>query len=120
MEMRRGPTYCNRRLARECFEMGIETAKTSPHPKAKEIQQFASRRLRLLGKDHEERPPTRSSPAAGDFAGLPPEFFQGRGSREKIIEMIKHMSASMGVDPQDVLDEYMNQLPVDAATKGGK
>src|SRR5208283_1658119 len=51
VEMRKGPTACNRRLARQCFEMALEAAKTSARPKAKEIQQLASQRLRLLGRD---------------------------------------------------------------------
>ena len=55
LEMRRGPTRCNRRLARECFEMAIETARTSGHRKAKDIQQLAGERLRLLD-DVEETP----------------------------------------------------------------
>ena len=67
MEMRRGPTYCNRRLARECFEMAIETAKTSSHPKAKEIQQLASQRLRLLDRAGEAAPRTPEFPRSGRF-----------------------------------------------------
>ena len=81
VEMRRGPTYCDRRLARECFEMAIETAKTSSHPKAKEIQQLAGRRLRQLDSAGEALPRQRGSRASGDFAGIPPEFFQRPRSR---------------------------------------
>jgi tetratricopeptide (TPR) repeat protein len=116
LEMRRGPTCCNRRLARECFAMAIETAKTSSSPRAKEIRQIAGQRLRLLGRAGEGLPPGRSSQAFDDFAGVPPEFLQGRGPREEIIEMIKRMSASMGIDPQEAIEEIMGELPF-AATK---
>jgi len=118
VEMRKGPSYCNRRLARECFEMAIETAKTSSHPKAKEIQELASQRLRLLGPADEDGPRTRRSRAADDFAGIPPELQDAGIGREEIIEMIKRMSASMGLDPEEMIEKIMGHLPFAAAATG--
>ena len=115
MEMESGPINCRHRLARECFEMAIETAKTSSHPRVKEIQQIASERLRVLGGVVERRTPTRSSRASSDFSGVPPDFMGGP-SGEGIIEMIKRMTASMGLEPEEMIEEIMGMLP-DTATK---
>ena len=49
IEMQRGPTYCNRRLARECFEEVLELTKNSSSDEAKEMQQLANQRLGHLG-----------------------------------------------------------------------
>ncbi len=123
IEMRRGPSACNRRLARQCFEMAIETAKPSSSGRAKEIQQLASQRLSQLDRAGEGRPQRRSSQSSGGFArpgvpgSPPPEFFAGRGPREEILEMIKRMAASKNADPQDVIDEIMGEL-FSSATKG--
>jgi hypothetical protein len=118
-EIRKGPNYCDRRLARQCFEMAIEAAKTSSHAKAKEIQQLASRRLRLLGRGGEEGLQTPRFQESDDFAGLPPELFQGRGTREEIIDIIRRMAPSMGFD-QEVIDKIIGDLPFGAAEKGRK
>ena len=118
LEMRRGPTYCNRRLARECFEMAIETAKTSSHPKAKEIQQLASQRLRLLGRADEEGPRTPEFRGhSDDFAGMPPEFMDdgrchGRGNdrNDQTHECVDGPRSGRGDR------EIMGELPFGAAT----
>jgi tetratricopeptide (TPR) repeat protein len=139
VEMRRGPTFCDRRLARKCFEMAIETAKTSLRPKAKEIQQAASQRLRLLGRDDGGGPRRRGPRAASDFDGFPPGSFSGRGPREEMmeiikqmcalsgrspreemIEAIKRMCAAAGVDPQEAIDEFLGASPLGARTEGRK
>ena len=117
MEMRRGRTSCNYRLARECFEMAIETAKASSHPKAKEIQELAGKCLRLLDR-YGEAAAEAESPEFDDFAGVPPEFFQGRGSREEVIEMIKRMCAATGLSPEEMIEKIMRELPFAAATTG--
>ena len=117
LEMERGPSRCNRSLARQCFEMAIETAKSSSSDRAKEIQQLASRQLSVLGPGGERRPPTRRSRAASDFAGIPEDFLGGGGAPEELIEAIKRMCASMGVDPQEAIDEIMGEVLPGGATR---
>ena len=118
MEMRRGPNYCDRNLARACFEMAIDTAKTFAHPKVKKIQQLAGHRLRQLGPADEVPARRRNSRASGDFAGVPPEFFQGRGPREAMIEMIKRMSAEVGLDPEELIEKISGESSFAAAATG--
>ncbi|MEI8373954.1 MAG: hypothetical protein WCJ35_14090 [Planctomycetota bacterium] len=122
VEMRKGTNCCDRRLARDCFEMAIKTAKSSAHPKTAEIQQLAGKRLKQLDSAGVENPQTRSSQttddfaAAGDFSGMLPDFFQGRGSREEIIEMLMRMTESMGITPEEMVERIMEEVLPNAAT----
>ncbi len=118
LEMRRGPSYCDRDLAHECFEKAIEFARVSSHPKAKEIQQLAGRRLRQLDSAGSALPRRRTSRAPDDFAGLNPELFQGRGTREEMIEMIKRLCDKVGMDPEQMVEKMLEKLSSAAAAAG--
>jgi tetratricopeptide (TPR) repeat protein len=121
LEMERGPGRCNRRLARECFEMAIKSAATSTRPNVKEIMQQANTALGYLGADSPMLPggsrrrfrPDRTT--GQDWAGMP-DFAGGVPPFEEMMEMVARMAARMGLDPREMLDD----LPLGAAGGPGR
>ena len=111
MEMRRGPAVCNRRLARKCFEMAIETTKNSHHAKAKEIQQLASQRLRLLGRNGGGGRRTPRSPVEDDFCGPAAGVPERPWSKEGPYGNSRaHLSPRNGRDPEEELTAIIEKL----------
>jgi hypothetical protein len=114
LEMSRGPNCCDRRLARGCFQTTIDLLKHSSHPKSQEFQQLAQHSLRLLGDEEDDPPPRRRSSPARGFDGGRPDFLDLPNSPGGILDMIRRMSASMGVDPKEIIESMMGSLPSEA------
>jgi hypothetical protein len=109
LEFGRGPNYCDRRLARRCFEMAIASAKTSPRADAKDLAAGAAKRLRYLDA-HGDRPPHPPRfQSRGGLADIPPELFDDVPP-EQLIEAIMGMGMAMGVDPNDIIEEVMAKI----------
>jgi len=122
LEIGRGPYYCDRRLARQCFETTIEAAKTSPRPDAKKLAAGAAVRVGLL-ESHGDPPPRPRRPPRvrpdADFAGIPPEIFDDVPS-EQLVKAIEQMSVALGLDPQKMIGEITARLAARAASENEK
>ncbi len=60
-------------------------------------------------------PRRRGSRAADDFAGLNPELFQGRGTREEIIGILKRLCDEAGMEPEQMAKKILEKLSSAAA-----
>ncbi len=122
LEIGRGPYYCDRRLARQCFETTIEAAKTLPRPDAKKLAAGAAERVGLL-ESHGDAPPRPRRPSRvrpeTDFAGIPPEIFD-EVPPEQLVEAITRMSMALGLDPEKMVAEIAANLGAGAASKNEK
>ena len=111
LEMREGPLYCDRRRARACFEQALEAAKGSSDPLDAKLAKEAKRCLLLL----EEGPPASPFDTAGAYDEEYDEHDEYDGEEDEgpddPLDVFARACASMGVDPEDVLDEAGREMP---------
>jgi tetratricopeptide (TPR) repeat protein len=112
-EIRKGPIKCDRRLAHRCFQQTLELTK---HLKDAEHESFAGRAKRKIslleeaGLDPPPLPPRMPTPR-DIFGGKSPADVGPEG----ILEMISEMCESMGIDPEDLIPDFEDEVESEPA-----
>jgi hypothetical protein len=103
LEMDKGPFYCDRRFAKQCFEQVVQAARASRSPRDARLAEAAERKLTFLNEVGAESVPL-------PFGG--PAFFDEAEDEDdsaefpaELGEVFARMCESMGLAPQKVLDQ---------------
>ncbi|MHB1034977.1 MAG: tetratricopeptide repeat protein [Pirellulales bacterium] len=127
VEMRKGPGQCDRRLAGECFRRVLRLTENTTDPEDAATARRARERLDMLDgyegtflEDNDDGP---DDEPFGGFAldedpegGLPE--FSPVNPPAKLFQVFARVCRSMGLDPQDVLEEAAAGTPFRFRTGG--
>jgi tetratricopeptide (TPR) repeat protein len=105
-EIRKGPLECDRRLAHQCFERTLELTKNVKDPEHETYAQRAKLKISFLEEMGLDEPPRPRGRVPGvPFGAFPPSGF----GPQDILEMIGEMCESMGIDPEDLLEDFAGE-----------
>jgi tetratricopeptide (TPR) repeat protein len=105
LELDKGPFYCDRRFAKQCFEQALQAARASHSPSHAKLAEAAERKLTFLNEVGTESVPLPfGGPAAFyDEDETDDAEFMFAGLPEELQGIFSQMCDSMGMDPTEVI-----------------